>query len=175
MRDPELRKLVRDIVTEVIETKKEDEAASAAEQPVKRFGRLIPRRFTPTLGLSLVLLGMWLSLLIRNVLPEGGDVIPQEIVGTWTTTTPAYADRAFEITETSVTFYSSESTFTTHLISKVTSEPWGNAVLYTVEYMNLGEVYEFAFLYANPPQGNIRFKNQQDMEWEKQRSEESDE
>jgi hypothetical protein len=46
MRDPELRKLVRDIVTEVIETKKENEAASAAEQPVKRFGRLILREET---------------------------------------------------------------------------------------------------------------------------------
>jgi hypothetical protein len=174
MKDPELRKLVRDIVTEVIETKKEDEAAGEAERPVKRFGRVVPRRLTPTIGLSLVLLGMWLSVFIHNMWPQGGEVIPEEIVGRWTTTTPAYADRAFEITETSVTFYSSETTFTTHPISKVTAEPWGHDVLYTVEYLNLGEVYEFAFLYSNPPRGNIRFKHQQDMSWEKQRSEGSD-
>jgi hypothetical protein len=171
MKDPELRKLVRDIVTEVVEIKKADELASAERaDPRRGLRRLMPRQLTLTHRLSLILVGMWLTIIATKVWPEASAVIPDEIVGTWTTETPAYADRAFEITKTSVTFYSGESTFTTHLITGVSSVAFNNATLYTVEYVNLGEAYEFSFFYTNPPRGSIQFENQQDMTWQKMNS-----
>lgn len=168
MKDPELRKLVRDIVTEVIEIKKADEAA-VAEHAVPRRGlrRWLPRQFTLAQRLSMILVGVWIAILANKLWPEANDVIPDEIIGRWTTEAPAYADRSFEITKTSVTFYTGESTFTTHLITNVTSVTFNGATLYTVEYTNLGEVYEFSFFYTNPPRGTIQFKNQQDMTWQK--------
>ena len=98
------------------------------------------------------------------VLSLGGDAsAPEELHGTWTTTTPDYADRAFAITDSTITFYQGGEDSTFHRLVGVEREDARGGVLFTLEYEHGVNTLTFAFEYS--PAGEIRFKNQRQMVW----------
>jgi hypothetical protein len=98
------------------------------------------------------------------LLSKPNKTVPDALVGRWTTTTEAYADRAFEISKTSVLFRTGpgEKDFNFHEIKEVRSKEQENgATLYTFVY---SDNLEFLFTYE-PVNDVIRFANQPAMSW----------
>jgi hypothetical protein len=170
--EAELRVIVREIVTDVL--RDVQEVRRAASEPVEVVS--VPRMLLPRIRLSwkqiaavaatlIVLIGgpvAWLSW-PRNVeLPDGA-------VGLWTTVAPRYADRAFRLTKSTVTFHVSPEDSTFHQIVRIRSEEdqEDNATRYTILYTHYHEEYEFSFLYTESPDTIIRFVNQREMTWRK--------
>ncbi len=109
--------------------------------------------------------------LATNVFPslfsKPDRTIPDGLVGVWTTTTEAYADRAFEISKTTVLFRTgpAENEFNFHEIKEVRHEDADDgATLYTIVYT---DDLEFLFTYQ-PVNDVIRFANQPEMFWNRQ-------
>jgi len=99
--------------------------------------------------------------------------VPEHLIGVWGTSDPTYSDRTFEITKYEVIFQTGEQTFDTHPIKRIEMEkvPGEEATLYTIHYTNEdGVKYEFSFYYNPVGQGQIRYKNQRQMLWTKQKS-----
>ncbi len=98
-------------------------------------------------------------------------VIPDELVGTWTTPTPIYEGCFFEITKEEIIFGAkdgSESNFFIKdlKIQKIPHEEW---TLYTIAYIVRGyQKYEFPFYYHPASNGVIRFKNKMESVWTKE-------
>ncbi len=170
--DAELREIVREIVSEVLE----DVEASrrAAAEPVRIVAvpslrlpriRLTPKRIAAAVAVVTVLVGAPLT---WTYWPRTVD-IPDGAVGLWTTLTPNYADRAFRLTKTTLTFHVSPQDSTFHPIVRVesNSEDGDNATQYTVFYTHYRDIFEFSFLYSEVPDTTIKFVNQRGMIWRK--------
>jgi hypothetical protein len=103
----------------------------------------------------------------------GKGTVPEDLIGVWETTSPAYADRFFEITSGEVIFATGERTSDSYPISKIKiqKDPIDQKAFYIICYKNIeGQEYKFSFYYDPANQGKIRFKNQQDMVWTKRTS-----
>lgn len=99
--------------------------------------------------------------------------VPENLIGVWGTSDPTYADRTFEITRYEVIFQTGEQTFNNYSIKSVKMEknPGEEDTLYTINYVNKeGLKYGFSFYYNPAGQGQIRYKNQRQMLWTKQKS-----
>lgn len=110
------------------------------------------------LGLALALAGAW------TLLPHGGrgdKIMPDELLGVWTTTAPAYADRAMEIKPTTLIFHTGGGSSSVHPVRRVVRvERGGGSALYTVEYGNAGAVETLSFQYVRAHRPAIRLRNQ---------------
>jgi len=98
---------------------------------------------------------------------------PDHLIGVWETTTPAYADRFFEINTREVIFGTGEGKFDTYPITKIKIEEdrKEQKTLYIICYKNTArQEYKFSFYYDPANQGTIRFKNQKEMVWTKKTS-----
>jgi len=170
--DEELRDIVREIVSEVLD----DVEASrrAAAEPVRIVAipslwlahlRLTPKRIAAAVAVVTVLVSAPLTWIYW---PRTVD-IPDGAVGLWTTLTPSYADRAFRITKDTLTFHVSLQDSTFHPIVRVESNSGesDNTTQYTVFYTHYRDVYEFSFLYSEAPDTTIKFVNQREMIWRK--------
>ena len=96
--------------------------------------------------------------------------VPDAIVGIWDTSDPRYADRAFEITKSSVIYEQGRGyyDFVSFPISKVEKIPQNEINLYTITYIGSeGLKYEFSFYHVPTNGGLIRFKNQKNLVWKK--------
>jgi hypothetical protein len=91
--------------------------------------------------------------------------IPEEVLGTWTTTESRYADRAFEIRQDTLVIFVGDGDSTVHPIDDVEIEDLGGPLLLTVHYADEGGPNRFAFYYDPVDGGLIRFKNQRHMKW----------
>lgn len=109
-------------------------------------------------GVVLVLAGAW------TLLPRGGrgdKTMPDELLGVWTTTAPAYADRAMEITPTTLILHTGEGTSSVHPVRRVVRvERGAGSALYTVEYGTAGAVETLSFQYVRAHRPAIRLRNQ---------------
>jgi hypothetical protein len=97
---------------------------------------------------------------------------PDHLIGVWGTSDPGYADRNFEITGNEIIFQTGETTFDTYSIKSIEMEkvPRGQSLLYTITYKNVeGLKYKFSFYYQPAGQGEIRFKNQDQILWTKEK------
>lgn len=97
---------------------------------------------------------------------------PDYLVGVWRTSHEKYADRFFEIERNSITFDIGEGKSATHRIINVEIEktPKEKGTLYTIYYKHEeGEKLKFSFYYDPANQGQIRFKNQDQIVWTKER------
>lgn len=170
--DAEIRDIVREIVGEVLE----DIEASrrAAAEPVRIVAipslwldrpNLTPKRIAAAVAAVTVLVGAPLT---WAYWPRTVD-IPNGAVGLWTTLTPNYADRAFRLTQNTLTFHVSPEDSTFHPIVRVesSSEDGSNATQYTIFYTHYRDMYEFSFLYSEVPDTTIKFVNQREMIWRK--------
>ena len=102
----------------------------------------------------------------------GKKALPDNLIGVWETSDPKYADRIFEITRNEVIFQTGETTFDTYSIKSIEMEkvPGGQSLLYTITYKNIeGLEYKFSFFYDPAGNGAIRFKNQDQFVWTKEK------
>ena len=99
--------------------------------------------------------------------PVEEGVIPEVIIGTWATTSPQYADRAFEVRSDSLIFHIGGNDSTVHAIERVEVEDLGGPMLLTVHYKEGSGVNQFSFYYDPARGGVIRFRNQRSMAWRK--------
>jgi len=97
--------------------------------------------------------------------------VPDNLIGVWGTSNPKYADRIFEITRNEVIFQTGEKTFNTcPIISIEMEKTQGQNPLYTINYKNQeGLKYKFIFYHDPEGIGAIRFKNQQEITWTKEK------
>ena len=96
---------------------------------------------------------------------------PDELVGTWETPAPKYADRFFKINKDTITFGTGEENVEPYTIKKITIKkgPAEAGMLYTIYYKDeKGTKYQFAFYHSPEKGGVIRLKNQTHIEWIKQ-------
>jgi len=157
--DAELRKVVHGIVSEVIEQqeqKRRKAEARAVETVHKRIVLL-------SLALSLAVAWIILSTLIPTFTRV--RVMPDELLGLWTTTAERYADRALEIKKSSLVFHTGDGGVTAHPIQQVSTTARDSLVLYKVDYLVDDVVYTLSFYYEPGPASTLRFENQQDMVW----------
>jgi hypothetical protein len=112
--------------------------------------------------LALVAFNLW-----GTLKPVDRGLMPEEVLGTWTTTDQDYVDRAFEIRSNSVVFYTGESSYTVHLIETVEVDDMDGPLLVTINYAQDGGLNTFSFYYEPADGGVITFKNQRDMKWKR--------
>jgi len=117
---------------------------------------------------------MWLTLLVifaAQCQKEYG--VPDELIGIWVTDDPDYSDRPFEIKRDTVIFelglgYFDFDVFPIANVEKIDSE---ERILYTIYYLiPSGIEFQFSFYYTPTNGGEIRFKNQPEMRWTKEKS-----
>ena len=128
--------------------------------------RLSPGQIVLAVAAAVIVIGgpiTWTTWLRTAEIPEGA-------VGLWRTIAPSYADRAFRITKTTLTFHVSPQDSTFHPIVRVRETEYveeQGTTQYTVFYTHYRDEYEFTFLYREDPDTTIRFINQKEMAWRK--------
>jgi len=101
-------------------------------------------------------------------LSVGGEAAaPEELHGTWTTDAPSYADRAFTITDSTVTFYQGGQDSTFHRLVGFEREADRSGAVYTLEYEQGGQTLKYTFEYSASDE--IRIRNLEHMVWRRAR------
>ena len=113
----------------------------------------------------LVALAVWRALIAAGVFNT--KTIPDELLGMWTTTAPAYADRALEFTPTSVYFYVGDEGVSVHRVYRVGRTAYKSHTAYIVEYLDGDRVASLSFHYIASPRQLIRLANEQFV-WRRQ-------
>ncbi|MFH1674978.1 MAG: hypothetical protein ABIF87_16360 [Pseudomonadota bacterium] len=97
-------------------------------------------------------------------------LLPDELVGVWTTSDSRYADRMLDLSKVTIIFGTGKDNIDTYFISNVKKKLHEDATLYTVYFHNLEGLKDRASFYYEPQNGGtIRFKNQKQA-WSKQKS-----
>jgi hypothetical protein len=119
-----------------------------------------PRRRPLVLLVLLVLVAAPLAwgALRRSALVPGAE-IPAELIGTWETSAPNYADRALEFTKTSVILHSDAYHFTVHHVLAVRRTPREMYVQYHVEYEDRDAPTPLDFRYIASPHPVLRLEH----------------
>lgn len=94
--------------------------------------------------------------------------VPPELIGTWKTTNPLYADRSLEISLESISFVTGGGTEYTGFIDNIESSSDQEKTLYTISYLVAGMRNQVSFYYDTSGGGTIQFKNQQSIAWKKE-------
>jgi len=102
-------------------------------------------------------------------MPSEQETLPDQLFGSWNTTSPRYADRTFELTVEEVAFQQgSPNDFARYPITGVTGErDAGETMVYVISYENGGTEYQFSFVHQ-PAENSIRLKNQPTVVWYRQ-------
>jgi len=99
--------------------------------------------------------------------------VPEELIGVWVTKDPNYLDRPFEIKKNTVIFEQGLGylDFDVYPIVGVKKTEAEGQTLYIIYYtIPSGKKFEFSFYYSAANGGEIRFKNQPQMVWTKEKS-----
>ncbi len=98
-------------------------------------------------------------------------VVPPELVGVWRTAAAKYEDRYFEFRPGTLTLGIGGGSSETYPIRSIKRSQDALGTLYAVSYMNQAESVEevFAFYYDPREGGMIRFKNQPEIAWTKEK------
>ena len=122
---------------------------------------MTPRRLSVLVTVLMLLLGC------QSRKPSA---VPDELVGVWKTLNAQYADRSFEITQTSIIFSTGDGQIDFYPIAAAEQVREGEALLYTILYLNEArQEYRFTFYFEPSNGGVIRWKNKRDIEWAKAR------
>ena len=97
--------------------------------------------------------------------PEKEVVVPEELIGQWSTSAPRYADRHFEFTKKSLIFKVGDEETGIHKVKELEQFSDGNATWYTITYLSLGEKYKFSFSLYPAEDGIIKIVNQANVQW----------
>lgn len=97
--------------------------------------------------------------------------MPDDLVGTYHTSTEAYADRALEIDSVSINFVTGEGKVSVGMVNNVQMRLDEGKRLYTVSYTADDLKSQVSFYYEPGKADTIRFKNQTAIEWTKDKKE----
>jgi hypothetical protein len=96
--------------------------------------------------------------------------VPDHLLGVWSTSAPRYADRYIEIRNDMIIFGTGGDAFELHVLAELNEAREGEAILYTITHLNhFGQPYTLSFYYEPTSDGIIRFKNQREIAWTKER------
>lgn len=96
--------------------------------------------------------------------------VPDQLVGTWKTAAPLYADRFLEIEKEALTFGTGDGSSDSYVIASVEKVNEDNNTLYTISYTNEeGQEYLLSFYHDPRKGGLIWFKHQDHLIWTKER------
>jgi hypothetical protein len=96
------------------------------------------------------------------------DLVPDHLLGVWTTSAPAYVDRYIEIRNDVIIFGTGGDTFEVHALTDIDDTREHGSIVYTITHLNhFGQPYTASFYYEPRGNGVIRFKNQRDIAWTK--------
>jgi len=147
----------------------------SARGPARRVGGHVITRPTSRNAVNPRASAIALALLLALVGcgPESTKTVPEELIGVWKTQEPNYADRPFQLTRDTVTFWTGGGEYYTRAVVRITKVQEDRNVLYTVFYTEPGDPekfeFKFAFYYDAAADGAIRWKNQRHMVWMKER------
>ncbi len=100
---------------------------------------------------------------------ENGTV-SEKLLGVWKTSHSKYADRFFEIKNDALIFGQGGEKIELHALADIENTRHGKQILYTITHINHhGQRYKFSFYYDPTDGGTIRFKNQKQIVWTKER------
>jgi hypothetical protein len=96
---------------------------------------------------------------------------PEDLIGLWKTSDPKYEDRFLEIDRSTITFGTGGGNSDTHSITSIEIEkgPEAKGNLYTIAYDKEGQKFTFLIYYHPANQGTIRFKNQDQIVWTREK------
>jgi uncharacterized lipoprotein NlpE involved in copper resistance len=96
--------------------------------------------------------------------------VPDHLLGVWSTSAPRYADRYIEIRNDMIIFGTGGDAFELHVLTDVNEVREREAIVYTITHLNhFGQPYNLSFYYEPSGDGIIRFKNQREIAWTKER------
>ena len=96
--------------------------------------------------------------------------VPDHLLGVWSTSAPRYADRYIEIRNDMIIFGTGGDAFELHVLTDVNEVREGEAIVYTITHLNhFGQPYTLSFYYEPTSDGIMRFKNQREIAWTKER------
>jgi hypothetical protein len=130
-------------------------------------GKIRFRYSRVALSLFLLLAVLLLTVVLLRWGCEEDGTTPANLVGTWETTDPKFADRSFALTETTIAFGSGEGGETVHRIAKVARGGAGAEATVTFHYLD-GEGEKWTLRVRHAP-GNgdaIRIQNSKAV-WKK--------
>ena len=94
--------------------------------------------------------------------------LPENLIGTWTTSELKYSDCFFELTQMTVIYGIGKKKANVCFISSAEKNVQDNNVLYTINYYDThGIQYTRSFYYDATNGGVIKFKNQKHIPWTK--------
>ena len=163
--DPLRESLAAQAAQLVAALRSEREPARPAPKPEPNGGTRV-RVLAATLAATLLLVGVYLIATGRWF--RGPAEIPPDLIGVWRTGAPSYADRPFQVTDSTLVLHTGGSDSTVNAITGVRSRRAAEGAEYTIEYQVEGEAFLFSFTLTGGADPVIRFKNQPHMEWRKQ-------
>jgi len=102
--------------------------------------------------------------------PEKNKDFPENLIGKWTTAEPRYKDRFLELTKITFTYGLGGDKIDVYFISSMEKNLEGNNILYTINYKSTdGLEFTRSFYYESANGGVIKFKNQKNIEWTKEK------
>lgn len=163
--DEELREIIRSIVDEVVAQRQEADRLQAASSVAPSLPAWVRnRRQAVILAAVLVLVAVAAAVGLR----PRNEIIPDELVGLWTTSQAGYTGRAFRITKESITFYTSPRDSTFHTLIRVTSRRARMARRFDLRYRGPDGRHDFSFYYL-PADNVIQLGDQRGIVWVKAR------
>ncbi len=114
-----------------------------------------------------------LALLLGSAVSAGCEghleaAAPDQLMGMWVTDHSHYLDRAFEISENTIVFYSGSGIgdFTAHPILETLAEDRGSATIYRLRYRSsAGTALTFSLRLDPDERGVVRLPNQPLITW----------
>ena len=97
--------------------------------------------------------------------------MPEELIGTYTTTEPSYAGRSLELSSFEVVFGLGEDGTSRHSIESVSREDDRGKTLYTLAYAGEGGTDQLIFYHDKARSGSIVLHNQTSITWTRQGAE----
>jgi len=98
--------------------------------------------------------------------------ISDEMIGTWNTTDSKYKETSFELTVDKIIFRTLRGEVNANTIKKIKKKkaPDPEETLFTLTYVNLeGQETIFSFFFSQKNGGMIRFQNQPEIIWTKEK------
>ena len=114
---------------------------------------------------------LWVFLpILLGCEPEREITLPDELVGSWETSTSKYADRYFEFTKKMLIFKVGEEEIGIHHIENFEKFGDEEETWYTITYLSLGGKYKFSFSYDPANDGVITIANRKGVQWTREKA-----
>ncbi len=163
--DEELREVIGSIVDEVVARRQEADRLQADRSVAPSPPAWVRnRRRAAILAAVLALVAIAAAVGLRPT----NEIIPDELVGLWTTSQAGYTGRAFRITKASLVFFTSPRDSTSHTLTRVSSRRARTARQFDLRYRGPDGRHDVSFYYLLAD-NVIEFTDQPGIVWVKAR------